>query len=123
MQCGPCARERQAHQCGSAGTRAIEQFLTDKGRADAAGADAQALVAALHSLTGLRALLAAGLSSGARPGRACVLKQQGSFARMVLCASCWPVQPVASRVHSPGVLSAVQRGAAFQHRLLCRPAE
>ena len=47
----------------------MQQFLKDKGAADSRGSEAspqasQALVAALHSLTGLRALLAGGLSSG-----------------------------------------------------------
>ena len=41
----------------------MHQFLKDKQGADSAGAP-QALVSALHSLTGLRALLAGGLSSG-----------------------------------------------------------
>ena len=47
----------------------MQQFLRDKQAADSCGQAAfpeasQALVAALHSLTGLRALLAGGLSSG-----------------------------------------------------------
>ena len=47
----------------------MQQFLKDKGPVDSSGSEAapeasKALVAALHSLTGLRALLAGGLSSG-----------------------------------------------------------
>ena len=68
-------RQHMAYMCMltvrgvAAGHQAISQFLADKGKADAQGSSsspeaAQALMGALHSLTGLRALLAAGLSSG-----------------------------------------------------------
>lgn len=73
-----------------AGHQAISQFLADKGKADAQGGSsppeaAQALMGALHSLTGLRALLAAGLSSGEPfncvPWRPSLLLVQGTDSR------------------------------------------
>ena len=61
----------------------MQQFLKDKGAVDSSGPEAtpeasQALVAALHSLTGLRALLAGGLSSGKH--------LQNFFATIWLCS-------------------------------------